>query len=226
MCPPANYVVSVRPSPRLWLAVLALVAILPITVTTTSGSADAATLSPCHPPRMIGLTVTAARGKAKQAGCQLRLTGAPVQMPKIQTIRHQSARPGQVTKFLTVTVNPLCPSSGAIGPPPGEPLLTPGPTELETGLFIEGGPFIYRSAPACKDLVGTSSAGRITVTNAAGTAIAKNRTVNEGQLLKIALSAGQYTITGVFAGGNAVGPTKVTVPAGEVVRQDLVLDVP
>jgi hypothetical protein len=53
-----------------------------------------------------------------------------------------------------------------------------------------------------------------------------NRTVNAGQLLKITLGAGQYTITGVFAGGNAVGPTAVTVPAGEVVRQDLVLDVP
>jgi hypothetical protein len=216
----------VRQLPRSWLAVLALVAIFPFMVTTTSGSAAVAVRSPCHAPRMIGLTVTAARGEAEQAGCHLRLTGASVEMPKIQTIRKQSARPGQLTKLLTVTVNPLCPSSGAMGPPPGEPLLTPGPTELETGLFIEGGPFIFRSAPACKDLVGTSSAGRITVINAAGTAIAMNRTVNAGQLLKITLGAGQYTITGVFAGGNAVGPTAVTVPAGEVVRQDLVLDVP
>jgi hypothetical protein len=104
--------------------------------------------------------------------------------------------------------------------------MTPGPTELDTGLFIEGGPFIYRSAPVCKDLVGTSSAGKITVTNGAGTAIANNVSVSAGQLLKITLSAGQYTITGVFAGGTHVGPTSVTVPAGEVVRQDLVLDVP
>jgi hypothetical protein len=47
-----------------------------------------------------------------------------------------------------------------------------------------------------------------------------------GQLLKITLGAGEYTLTGVFAGGNAVGPIKVTVAAGQVVRQDLVLDVP
>jgi hypothetical protein len=97
---------------------------------------------------------------------------------------------------------------------------------LDTGLFIEGGAFIFRSAPVCKDLVGKSDAGTITVTNAAGTAIANEVALNAGQLLKITLSAGQYTITGVFAGGNAVGPTTVTVPAGEVVRQDLVLDVP
>jgi hypothetical protein len=97
---------------------------------------------------------------------------------------------------------------------------------LDTGLFIEGGAFIFRSAPVCKDLVGKSDAGTITVTNAAGTAIANEVALNAGQLLKITLSAGQYTITGVFAGGNAVGPTTVTVPVGEVVRQDLVLDVP
>jgi len=160
------------------------------------------------------------------SGCELRLNGASVRMAQIQTIRAQSPRPGQITKLLTLTVNPLCPGSVNPGPPPGEPLLTPGPTELDTGLFIEGGAFIYRSAPVCKDLVGKSNAGTITVTNAAGTVIARNMAVNAGQLLEIKLSAGQYTITGVFAGGNTVGPTTVTVPTGEVVRQDLVLDVP
>jgi hypothetical protein len=149
-----------------------------------------------------------------------------VRMASVQTIRTQSTRPGQVTKLLIVTVNPLCPGSANIGPPPGEPLVTPGPTELDTGLFIEGGAFIYRSAPVCKDVVGTSSAGTITVTNAAGTVIANKTALTAGQLLKITLGAGEYTLTGVFAGGNAVGPIKVTVAAGQVVRQDLVLDVP
>jgi hypothetical protein len=96
---------------------------------------------------------------------------------------------------------------------------------LDTGLFIEGGAFIYRSAPNCKDLMGKSSAGTITVTNSSGTVIADS-TLTTGQLLKITLDAGQYTIAGIFAGGNHVGPTTVTVAAGEVVRQDLVLDVP
>ena len=205
---------------------MTLVALPSLTVAEASGPAAAITQTSCHAPRMIGLTVAAARARAKTSGCLLQLRGALVQMPKIQTIRAQSARPGQVTKLLTLTVNPLCPSSGAIGPPPGEPLLTPGPTELDCGLFIEGGALIYRSAPVCKDLVGKSSAGTITVTNAVGTVIANTMSVNAGQLLKITLSAGHYTLTGVFAGGNKVGPITVTVLAGEVVRQDLVLAVP
>ncbi len=222
----AKYVVAVRQSLRWWLAFLALVGIPPLTLTAPSTAAAASAHSSCRAPRMIGLTVTAARARAKISGCQLRLTGASVKMPKIQTIRTQSARPGRVTKFLALSVNPLCPGSVQLGPPPGEPLLSPGPTGLDTGLFIEGGAFIFRSAPVCKDLVGKSDAGTITVTNAGGTAIANEVALNAGQLLKITLSAGQYTITGVFASGNAVGPTMVTVPAGEVVRQDLVLDVP
>jgi hypothetical protein len=112
------------------------------------------------------------------------------------------------------------------GPPPGEPLLTPGTTRLTTGLFIEGGAFIYRSAPVCKNLVGKSSAGTITVTNAAGVAVADQTALTAGQLLEVNLNAGQYTITGVFANGVTARPVTVTIPAGEVVRQDLVLDVP
>jgi hypothetical protein len=96
---------------------------------------------------------------------------------------------------------------------------------LDTGLFVEGGALIYRSAPNCKDLGGKSSAGTITVTNSAGKVIA-DMTLTAGQLLKVTLDAGQYTISGVFADGNSVAPTTVTVPTGEVVRQDLVLDVP
>ena len=213
-----------RPSLRSWLAVVTLVTVAPLMATAPLEPAGAATHS-CHAPRMVGLTVTAARSRAASSGCQLRLTGAPVKMAKIQSIRTQSPRPGQVTNLLTAAVNPLCPSSSNIGPPPGEPLETPGPTELDTGLFIEGGAFIYRSAPNCKDLVGSSSAGTITVTNSAGAVIAST-TLTAGQLLKITLGAGQYTINGVFANGNDVGPITVAVAAGEVVRQDLVLDVP
>lgn len=193
---------------------------------TTPGSAAASAHSSCHAPRMIGLTVTAARSRAKISGCQLRLTGASVLMPKIQTIHTQSVRPGQATKLLTVTVNPLCSGPADPGPPPGEPLLTQGQTELITGLFIEGGPLAERSAPVCKDLVGKSSTGTITITNSVGTVIANNMAITAGQLLYVNVTADQYTISGVFANGGAVGPTTVTVPDGEVVRQDLTLDVP
>ena len=185
--------------PLRWsLVASVLVAFLPLTVATASSSAASSSRSSCHAPRMIGLTVTAARSEAKKSGCRLRLIGASARMPRIQTIRRQSARPGQVTKLLTLTVNPLCPGTAAQGPPPGEPLLTPGPTELDTGLFIEGGALIYRSAPVCKALIGRSSAGTITVTNFAGTPIA-NMALTAGQLLKVTLSAGQYTITGAVS---------------------------
>jgi hypothetical protein len=221
----ATYGVIVRRSLGSWLAVLGLVA-LPMTVTGQSSVAMASTRTSCYVPRMTGLTVTAARSRARVAGCQLRLTGARVQIPTIQTIRTQSERPGQLAKLVTIAVNPLCPDSSNPGPPPGEPILKPGPTELITGLFIEGGAYIERSAPNCKTPVGRSSAGTITITNSVGTVLANNTALTAGQLLYVNVPAGTYTFSGVFAGGNKVGPTTVTVPSGEIVRQDLVLDVP
>jgi hypothetical protein len=147
-------------------------------------------------------------------------------MPKIQTIHTQSVHPGQVAKVVTVSVNPLCPGSLNIGPPPGEPIIKSGPSELITGLFIEGGAFIDRSAPNCKVFVGKSSGGTITITNSVGTVFANDMALAPGQLLYVNVPAGAYTITGVFTGGNKVGPTSVNVVSGEIVRQDLVLDVP
>lgn len=213
-----------RTSLRWMVAAAASMMVLPLTLAAAPSPAAATAL--CHAPRIVGLSVTAARVRARASGCRLRLTGTSVKMPTIQTIGSQGARPGQVTKLLTASVNPLCPSAVNIGPPPGEPLLRPGPTELVTGLFIEGGALILRSAPSCKVLVGKSSAGTITVTNSAGTAVADNAVVTAGQLLDVTLSPGTYTVSGVFANGPAARPITVTVPSGEVVRQDLVLDVP
>jgi hypothetical protein len=147
-------------------------------------------------------------------------------MPKVQTIHTQSVRPGHTAKVVTVTVNPLCPGAVNIGPPPGEPIMKPGATELITGLFIEGGAFVERSAPVCKDIVGKSTSGTITITNSVGTVLANHMALSAGQLLYVNVTAGQYTISGVLTGGNALGPITVTVPSGEIVRQDLVLDAP
>jgi hypothetical protein len=206
--------------------VLSVAAALPLVVTANPIVASASSRLSCHVPRMTGLTVTAARHRALVAGCQLRLTGSAVRMATIQTIHTQSVHPGLVAKVVTVSVNPLCPSSGAIGPPAGEPIITSGPTELITGLFDEGGPFVFRSVPVCKDLVGKSSAGTITIKNSVGTVLADNMALTAGQLLYLNVTAGSYTISGVFTGGLVVPPITVTVASGEVVRQDLVLDVP
>jgi hypothetical protein len=175
---------------------------------------------------MTGLTVTKARDRAEIAGCRLRLVGAKVQMPMVQTIQTQSVRPGHVARVVTVLVNPLCSGGVNPGPPPNEPIIKPGPTELITGLFIEGGAMIESSAPHCKDLVGKSSAGTITVTNSVGTVIANNMALSAGQELYVNVPAGSYRVSGKFSGGEAVGPITMNVPSGERVRQDLVLDVP
>ena len=190
------------------------------------GSDASAASSTCHAPRFIAATVATARVRARAAGCALRFTGARVQMPTIQTIRTQSVGPGHVAKVVTLSVNPLCPGSLNIGPPPGEPIIKSGPTELITGLFIEGGAFIYRSAPSCKVFVGRSSGGTITITNSVGTVFANNMALSPGQLLYVNVPAGAYTITGVLSGGNKLGPATVNVASGQIVRQDLVLDVP
>jgi len=208
------------------MSVLVVTAILPLALTGTSSVASASSAASCRAPRMTGLTVTKARDRAAIAGCRLRLIGAKVQVPMIQTIRTQSVRPGHVATVVTVSVNPLCSGSVNPGPPPNEPIVKPGPTELITGLFIEGGAMIESSAPHCKDLVGKSSAGTITVTNSVGSVIADNTALSEGQELYVNVPAGTYTVSGKFAGGEAVGPITVDVPSGESVRQDLVLPVP
>jgi len=222
----AGYRVAMNRSLRSWSAIVAVVGLLPLTFTGTPSAAAASAHSSCRAPRLTGLTVTAARHRAKAAGCQLRLSGAVVKIPTIQTIHTQNVRPGVRATLVTVAVNPLCPSSGAIGPPPGEPIMKPGPTELISGLFIEGGPFIYRSVPNCESLVGKSSGGTITITNSVGTVIANNMALSAGQLLYVNVTTGAYTISGVFSSGLKAGPITVNVPSGEMVRQDLVLDVP
>jgi hypothetical protein len=212
-------------SGRWWLlSLLALSAFVPLSVTASSVTAGATTA--CHAPRMTGLTVSAARSRARTAGCRLRFDGARVQTPTIQTIRRQSVPPGRVATAVTLDVNPLC--GGAINPgaPPGEPIIKSGTPELITGLFVAGGAYIERSAPDCKNIVGTSSAGTITVTNSVGSVIADNVAVSAGALLSVNVSPGAYTVSGVFSGGNKVGPIQVTVGADQIVRQDLVLDVP
>lgn len=208
----------------LWCAVIVLATLAPLTVAATPLSAAASTTS-CHVPHLTDVTVNVARARARSADCRLRLVGAPISMPMVQTIHTQSARPGSYARFVTLQVNPVC--GGAInpGPPPGEPIITSGGPELVTGLFIEGGAYIERSEPHCHTPVGISSAGTITVSTSGGSVFA-TLTLTAGQLMYVDVPVGSYSVSGVFAGGNKVGPIVVNVGADQIVRQDLVLDVP
>jgi hypothetical protein len=203
---------------------LALSAFAPLSVAGSSTAAVAATTF-CHVPRFTDLTVSTARNRDRVAGCRLRFVGAAVQMPTIQTIHSQSVPRGPRARVVTLEVNALC--GGAInpGPPAGEPIIKSGAPEIITGLFIEGGAYIERSAPNCRTIVGKSSAGTITITNLVGT-FAYNMALSAGQLLNVRVPVGVYNVSGVLASGNRVGPIMVNVGADQIVRQDLVLDVP
>ncbi len=102
-----------------------------------------------------------------------------------------------------------------------------GPTELVSGLFLDGGPL--RHAPRCRS--GTPWAGTITVTNPAGMIIASDK-VHTGKLARIRLAPGTYAIHGTFANATRNGqpietePQTVTITAGETVREDVVANIP
>ncbi len=175
----------------------------------------------CRVPKLTGLTLMQARKRARRAGCEIRLAGAAVERSAIQTVAKQSPRVGAIRRSVTLWINPVCAGKEGLGPPEGEPLLTPGPSELISGLFVDGGPPpVLISAPKCPT-EGVPEGGTIVVANSAGTTIA-TQTVVKGHLAKFPLSPGTYTITGTMEGQHSeAGPIQVTIPTGETVRQDL-----
>lgn len=185
----------------------------------------------CRVPRLTGLVVAVARRDVAKAGCRLRLQGARVQAAEIQTIARQIPRAGQRARLITAWVNPLCVGQGANGPPSGEPILAPGPSELVTGLFVAGGPLVLTSAPSCVFRPGVPGPGTITITDPATGAVIATSTVVAGQLATFPLPPGTYTISGTFDdvignGQRAQTSATVSIPGGEIVRQDVTLAVP
>jgi hypothetical protein len=197
-----------------------------------SSTAAHAHSSTCRVPRLTGLVVVAARERVAKAGCHIRVLGAPLERPETQTIRRQNARPGQLRRNVTVWVNPMCWGSSALGPRKREPIVTPGPSELVSGLYLVGGPPRHWSAPTCDSLVGTPGAGTITVTDPASGVVVASVTVGEGQLARLALPPGTYTVVGTFAHAftgtqhTQSRPRSVAIPARTTVRQDVSVDIP
>ena len=108
--------------------------------------------------------------------------------------------------------------------PPNEPVYRTGPTELVSGLYIQGGAI---PPPPCKPKPRGPDAGTITVTDPTTGATVATQSVSNGHLAHIALAPGKYTVSGQFAGGGrtSFSPT-VTVRPGYKVRQDVFEDVP
>ena len=185
-----------------------------------------ATAKACRVPSLQGLTVSVARSRAAKAGCHLRLRGARITESSIQTVERQRPAHGGLAPLVTVTVNPLCERSGLPGPPSGEPFVKSGPTELVSGLYLQGGPVVLFSAPGCAHRGGIPRAGTITVSQRNGGPVVASASVTHGQLAKIPLAPGSYTITGRFADGTKTFPQDVVVPAGKTVRQDVLVGLP
>jgi hypothetical protein len=187
--------------------------------------------STCRVPRLTGLVLSVARERTAKAGCRIRLAGTHVQAPGVQTIRRQTPRDGRHGRVVTVWVNPVCSGSAAAGPGISEPLLTTGPTELISGLYIVGGPLRLWSEPRCMPRPGESGAGTVTVRDLANGSIVASQTVTRGRLATIPLTPGTYTIQGTFANATINSqpgesfPTTVEIRAGKTIRQDVFLNV-
>lgn len=190
-----------------------------------------------HVPRLVGLSLSAARHRAARAGCKLKareassgqIVGAHSPNLALPVVRQtpRGGRAGGVGRTVTVWLKPPCRQSADPGPPAGEPLVKRGPTELVSGLFLAGGPPSH--SPRCRS--GTPSPGTITVTSSTTGAVVASDNVASGQLATIPLAAGTYTIQGTFgnafSNGQAISPPpqQVTITAGYTVRQDVVASI-
>lgn len=200
------------------LSTAALVAVGALSTAALARSHQATAAGSCHGLRLKGLTVTAARTRAKHAHCAVRFKGDQVRDGKHQTVTRQQGTSGRV---LTLWVGETCDK------PEHEPVLTAGHTELVSGLYAGGGPPVRGPRP-CP----TSQAGTITVTNAANGEVVATQPVGKGALTTIPLPPGDYTIVGTYAGVIVNGqhgqsaPQAVAIPAGTTVRQDTNLEYP
>jgi hypothetical protein len=182
----------------------------------------------CLVPRLRNLVLSVARERAAHAGCTLRLAGASVKDATTQTVRRQAPRTGGRGSPITVWLNPLCRGSAEGGGPARS--TEPGPSELITGFYLDGGPLARWSSPGCVRAE-PAGAGTVQVLNPTTGAVIATQTSTDGQLVTMPLPAGSYTVVGTFADATANGQhstesMSLQIPPGTTVRQDFVLQIP
>jgi hypothetical protein len=107
--------------------------------------------------------------------------------------------------------------------PRHEPRLTRGPTELVSGLYVQGGAFIVGCPQGPRGpFAGTLSA----ISTRTGKRVARETLTRPGKLFVLTLAPGSYLLRATDAGGLAAAPVRVTIPAHRTVRQDVFIDVP
>ncbi len=127
-------------------------------------------------------------------------------------------------------LNLACLGSADYGPELHEPVITPGPTELVSAFYLDGGPLVHFSDPDCKRPPEPPGAGTVEVMNASGAVVATRSSIG-GHHDEIPLPPGSYTITGTFLNAtiNGVHPKEsksVVISPGHTVRQDFFLSIP
>jgi hypothetical protein len=212
-------------------ALVVAMTVLSVAAVSTSARPAARGASTCHVPRIAGLTLSVARGRAAHAGCRLRVKGAALKQPTIQTVERQSPAAGGRSSRVTVWLNPFCRGSAAYGPGLKEPVVRPGATELVSGFYLNGGPLARFSDPGCKRPAPPPGAGIVEVMNPTTGTVVATRTSESGRLVRIPLPAGSFTIRGTFLDAtiNSVHPQEtksVVIPPGRTVRQDFFLGIP
>jgi len=195
-------------------------------------SAVASKRAACEIPHLTGLTLRAARKRAANAGCKLSVVGTAAVGESNAPILKQEPGSGHTRAAIRVWTfsSPGCIGQADPGPPAGEPILTPGPTELISGLYLDGGPLA--PLPGCTPRPGIPSPGTIVVLNPVTGSVVASQSVALGRLATLALSPGTYSVQGTFGDATVNGQAiqtpaqTVTIPSGETVRQDVIANIP
>ena len=208
-----------------------VVAVTVLSVAAMSAGPATGVRSACHVPRITGLTLSVAREPAAHAGCTLRVKGAALKQSSIQTVDRQLPAAGGRSSSVTLWLNPFCRGSAAYGPGLKEPVVRPGPTELVSGFYLDGGPLALFSAPGCKRPAPPPGAGIVEVFNATTGALLATQTSASGHFVEIPLPSGTYKLLGTFVNphNSPTPPTTIKsleIPPGYTVRQDFFLSIP
>ncbi len=186
----------------------------------------------CAVPRLTHLTLEVARRRAARARCALTVKGARVRRAAIQTVQRQSPAAGRRASRATIWVNPLCFGEADYAPAISEPRVTPGPSELISGFYLEGGPLLPFSSPGCHRPEPSPGSGTVEVIAPATGALVARQSSTAGTFVEIPLPPGSYEVIGTFGsamsanGQHSTRSLSVEIPPGRTVRQDFVLPVP
>lgn len=180
----------------------------------------------CVAPDVVDVSLARAREVLLASGCaattrQLPAGGelfTPPSPDGRQLVGAQSPGAGARTGSVTLSLRPLCSQPSAPGPDTHGASVAKGPTELVSGVFLEGGPL--RISARCRH--GRPSPGVLTVMRTDGTTIS-TRSVRAGRYGVFPLKPGSYLISGALAGKGS--PPATALPVTVVAHSTTHLDV-